>query len=212
MSFTGCLGCSMLWVVSNVEGPLMKLRFLILLLVALLTLSFSLASTLFSKTLAAQLLTVRWQFGSLSPGMLPMSPLLRTDGKPRSLMLLLMLPQLLRWQQELKDVQLIVGSRCKVLLTMFPAMTMDVSKDDQEGRKMVHVSVMNFSMSKMTLSRVKMDVIIVVDGVVMSSLQMPHRTQSWALLPYENLQAHWAFFWDDLCPRMPQKTLQSVWL
>ena len=56
---------------------------------------------------------------------------------------------------------------------MSPAMLMDLSKDGQEGRwdlqDAPHISAMNFSMSKMTLPRMKMDAIVVVDGV-MSSL------------------------------------------
>ena len=133
-------------------------------------------------------------------------------------LLLLLLPQLLRWQQEqqlaskevsmagkapgprrldeedpqeLDDIPLVmpddvVGGCLRVLPTMFlMTMSKDLSKVrlaiDAGLQDALHISVMNFSMSRMTLPVMKMDVIVVVDGVESS----PQMAQAWALLPCE---------------------------
>ena len=82
-------------------------------------------------------------------------------------------------------------------MTMLPVMSTDLSKDDLEGRKdhqdEVRLSAMYSAMSKMPSEKMKMDMIVVVVGVVMSLSQM---AQSLALLPCEIANAHWAFLWD----------------
>ena len=81
-------------------------------------------------------------------------------------------------------------------------MSKDLSTDDLGVRRdlqdALHLSVMNFSMSRMTLPVMKMDVIVVVDGVESS----PQMAQAWALLPCEiKTQSHWAFLWDEFLSR-----------
>ena len=133
-------------------------------------------------------------------------------------LLLLLLPQLLRWEQqpqralmkpamagkapgprrldeddpqELDDIPLVMlrdvvggclqirkrnAHQClqdDVLLMMSPMMSKDLSTDDLGVRRVpqdvLHLSVMHFSMSRMTLPVMKMDVIVVVGEIKMGS-------------------------------------------